>query len=122
MKIKLDENMPLRLVEILRRLGHDPDTVPQEGLIGRGDKSVWDAAQASGRFLITQDLDFSDARQFVPGTHHGILLVRLREPGRNALLRQVETAFSQGDAMSWLGNFVVLTEHKVRIHRVKRPR
>ena len=34
------------------------------------------AAQSDGRFLITQDLDFSDAREYVPGTHHGLLRVR----------------------------------------------
>jgi hypothetical protein len=33
--------------------------------------------QAHGRVFITQDLDFSDARKYVPGTHHGLLLVRL---------------------------------------------
>jgi predicted nuclease of predicted toxin-antitoxin system len=93
MKIKLDENMPLRLAEVLRRLGHDTDTVPKEGLAGRCDEAVWHAAQESGRFLITQDLDFSDTRRFAPGTRQGILLVRLREPGRNALLRHVEAAF-----------------------------
>jgi len=122
MKIKLDENMPFRLVEVLRRLGHDLDTVPQEGLTGRGDKTVWDAAQATGRFLITQDLDFSDARRFVPGGHCGILLVRLHAPGRDSLLRHVEAAFSQENATAWQGNFVVLTDHKIRIHRGKQPR
>lgn len=122
MKIKLDENMPVRLVEILRELGHDTDTVPEEGLTGRPDEAVWHAAQESDRFLITQDLDFSDVRQFAPGTHHGILLVRLREPGRNALLRQVQAVFSQEDVTNWRGSFVVLTEHKVRIHRPERSR
>ena len=67
MKIKLDENLPRGLVEVLQRQGHDPDTVPQEGLTGRRDESVWKAAQEAGRFLITQDLDFSDARKFAPG-------------------------------------------------------
>jgi len=120
MKIKLDENMPRQLADVLRRLGHDADTVPEEGLAGRHDEAVWRSAQQSGRFLITQDLDFSDARQFAPGTHHGILVVRLREPGRKALLRHVQAAFSREDATTWQGNFVVLTEHKVRIHRGRR--
>jgi hypothetical protein len=31
MKIKLDENMPQRLVAALVALGHDVDTVPHEG-------------------------------------------------------------------------------------------
>jgi predicted nuclease of predicted toxin-antitoxin system len=81
MKIKLDENMPAGLAAELRSLGHEVDTVPEEQLGGRDDTTVWSAAQASGRFFITQDLDFSDVRKFEPGNHHGILLVP-RLPGR----------------------------------------
>lgn len=87
MKIKLDENLPVRLVRILSQLGHETDTVGQEGLAGQDDRHVWEAAQGAGRFLITQDLDFSDIRRFTPGTHQGILL-RTAGPGsdpRNAL-------------------------------------
>jgi hypothetical protein len=73
MKIKLDENLPTSLVADLTALGHDVDTAPTEGLAGHPDSDVWRAAQSAGRFLITQDLDFSDVRAFAPGTHHGIL-------------------------------------------------
>jgi len=120
MKIKLDENMPARLARSLARLGHETDTVPQEGLAGRDDASVWRAAQRADQFLITQDLDFSDARRFRPGTHHGLLLVRLRKPGRRALTEAVRAAFDTEDVSTWQGCFVVLTEHKIRIRRPKR--
>jgi len=86
MRIKLDENIPRRLVEALTLLGHDVDTVEEERLTGSADPVVWAAAQREGRFLIPQDLDFSDVRRYQPGTHHGLLLVRLQAPGRNALI------------------------------------
>ena len=63
MKIKLDENLPDRLVAVLTGLGHNVDTVRTEHLTGRADPDVWSAAQAYARFLITQDLDFSDVRR-----------------------------------------------------------
>ncbi len=44
MKIKLDENFPLALVEELGSFGHDVDTVDGEGLAGEPDESVWLAA------------------------------------------------------------------------------
>lgn len=53
----------------------DVDSVMYEGLRGRPDPDVWKDAQAAGRLLMTQDLDFSDIRQFLPGTHAGLLLV-----------------------------------------------
>ena len=67
MKIKLDENIPARLVNILSQFGHEIDTVPQEGLIGYNDNRVWEAAQNSKSFLITQDLDFSNTEWFKKG-------------------------------------------------------
>ena len=71
MKIKLDENLPEGLVAALTALGHDVDTSVREGLGGRNDDTVWRAAQDAERFLITQDLDFSDIRRYTPGTHRG---------------------------------------------------
>lgn len=81
MTIKLDENLPERLVGALTGLGHDVDTVRAEHLSGRDDGDVWSAAQAAGRFLITQDLDFSDVRRYAPGTHLGLLFDAPRPPG-----------------------------------------
>lgn len=51
MLIKLDENLPSRLVDALALSGHDVDSVFAEGLSGRPDEDVWAAAQAAGRFL-----------------------------------------------------------------------
>jgi predicted nuclease of predicted toxin-antitoxin system len=62
MKIKLDENFPAQLAVVLTRLGHDVDTVAQQGLRGADDPAVWEAAQASGRFLITQDMDLAESK------------------------------------------------------------
>ena len=40
MTIKLDENLPKRLVADLHALGHDVDTVVMERLAGRDDADV----------------------------------------------------------------------------------
>ncbi|HZV88082.1 MAG TPA: DUF5615 family PIN-like protein [Candidatus Binatus sp.] len=67
MKIKLDENLPLRLAVALRELGHEVHTLFDERLVGQSDKDIWEATQKESRFLVTQDLDFSDLRKL----HHG---------------------------------------------------
>ena len=119
MKIKLDENLPFRLVGILSGLGHEIDTIPQEGLQGCNDEQVWEAAQRSGRCLITQDLNFSNINLFKPGTHYGLLLIRLRDPGRNALLNRIQTIFQIEEIECWQGCFVVVTDHKIRVRYPK---
>ena len=120
MKIKLDENLPACLASRLAEFGHDVQTVRDEGLSGADDARVWEAAQGEKRFLITQDLHFSDARRFEPGTHAGILLVRLQEPSREALIESVEALFRSQDVEAWAGCFVVGTERKVRLRRPAR--
>jgi predicted nuclease of predicted toxin-antitoxin system len=116
-KIKLDENLPERLISKLQALGHDADMVRGEQLAGRADNDIWRATQLADRFLITQDLDFSDVRRYTPGTHAGLLLVRLAQPGRDVLAARVAMLFATESVDQWRGCLVVATDHKVRIKR-----
>ncbi|MGI8743917.1 MAG: DUF5615 family PIN-like protein [Bryobacteraceae bacterium] len=77
-----------------RCTGHDVDMVRTEHLAGRADDEGWQAAQPVNRFLIMQDLDFSDVRQCVPGTHAGLLRVCLAPPGRDAPIARVAMLFA----------------------------
>lgn len=117
MRIKLDENLPADLVADLAALGHDVDTVPEEGLAGHDDPAVWVVAQATLRVLITQDLDFSDVRAFAPGTHHGLVLIRLREPSRSRLRARVLAVFRGEAVETWQRCLVVVSDRKVRVRR-----
>jgi predicted nuclease of predicted toxin-antitoxin system len=117
MKIKLDENITTELIPILSAQGHDVDTVVMEGLTGQPDRTIWAAAQQAGRLLITQDLDFADTRKFPPGTHPGLVLLRLSEPGRLAQIDYVSALLRQHNLDNWRGCHVVATSHKVRIKR-----
>lgn len=119
MRIKLDENLPLRLAPRLGALGHDVVTVRDEGLVGADDRRIWEAAQFERRFLVTQDLGFSEIANFAPSGHAGVLLVRLQEPSRPDLLRRVEAVFRQENVESWAGCIVAATERKVRVRRPK---
>jgi|SRR5580704_935779 predicted nuclease of predicted toxin-antitoxin system len=117
MKIKLDENLPVSLAVLLANFHHDVHTIAEENLSGKTDPEVWEAAQREERFLITQDLDFSDVRRFAPGTHSGILLVRLHSPDRESLTQRVSEVFRQEEVDGWSGCFVVATDRKVRVIR-----
>jgi predicted nuclease of predicted toxin-antitoxin system len=115
MKIKLDENLLLLLATLLHDLGHDVHTLHDELLLGHSDREIWETTQKESRFLITQDMDFSDLRKFVPGSHHGILLVRLRSPNRRDLIERIEELFQKENVSKWAGCFVVATERKIRV-------
>lgn len=120
MKIKLDENIPNKLTHLLKKLKHDVDTVFEEKLVGQDDQAIWDAAQKNNRFLITQDLDFSDIRKFEPGTHEGLLLVRLHTPGKEALCERIRSLFESEQVELWKRCFVVATDTKLRVRSPKK--
>lgn len=119
MRIKRDENIPRRAKECLIALGHDADNVWDEKLAGSKDAHLWVVCQPNNAFLITQDLDFSDVRAFQPDAHHGILLLRLKEPGRNAVVRRLEELFRSEDVATWQRQFVIASDRKIRVIRKK---
>ncbi|MDZ7760789.1 MAG: DUF5615 family PIN-like protein [Desulfovermiculus sp.] len=120
MKIKLDENIPAKLIGDLSELGYDALSVYQQGLKGTSDSLLWEKVQTEQRFFITQDLDFSDSIKFRPGAHAGILLIRLREPGRLKLRQKIQDLFAnKSPEDNWYGAFIVLSDHKIRIRAAK---
>src|SRR5262245_8715905 len=77
MRFKLDENMPGALLDDLVAAGHDAATCFQEGLAGQKDPTIASHASHEGRILLTFDLDFADLRNYAPGSHAGVVILRL---------------------------------------------
>jgi predicted nuclease of predicted toxin-antitoxin system len=117
MRIKLDENLPIEIVAELVAVGHDVEHVYDERLSGRPDPDIWRAAQDESRLLITQDIRFGDAAMFSPGEHAGFVLVRLKRPGRQALIQKIVAVFTTEAVGTWSGAFVVLSDSKLRVRR-----
>ncbi|MBI5497013.1 MAG: DUF5615 family PIN-like protein [Deltaproteobacteria bacterium] len=117
MKIKLDENIPTSAARRLLARGLDVHTVHDEGLRGHPDGDIWAQAQAQERFLVTQDLDFSDVRKFAPGNHHGILLVLLPDAEQWRVADYVVGWLTSPDAVTFRRCFVVATANRLRITR-----
>jgi hypothetical protein len=76
LKVKLDENIPGAIAELMRAREFDVDTVLEESLGGRSDPDVLAAATAEGRMLMTLDRGFGDVRSYPPGSHPGIVVLR----------------------------------------------
>jgi predicted nuclease of predicted toxin-antitoxin system len=122
MMLKLDECLPVECANLLTARGHGVETVPQEGLQGEPDESIWSAAQKEQRFLVTTDLDFSDIRRYTPGQHCGVLLIRLHDEGKRTLLSYLEWLINEHDVERWKGCLVIATDHKVRVKRPESTR
>lgn len=107
----------MRLVRALRALGHDVEHVYTKDLSGRPDPDVMALAQAEERFLITSDRRFADLRIFIPGTHAGLLFVRLKHSARQAVFAKVLALFQTEDVESWSRCFVIASDRKLRVRR-----
>ena len=117
MKVKLDENLGRLHAELVRAAGHVTARVTEQGLSGAKDTAVWQHVCDTGRFFITLDLDFSDVRRFVPGTHPGILLIRARSKGREAVARVLRRVLAEHGLESLVGCLAVADESSTRIRR-----
>jgi predicted nuclease of predicted toxin-antitoxin system len=61
----------------LREAGHEVEDVRDVGLRGQSDDDIFVYTQARDAPLIAAKKDFADILRFRPGTHAGIVVVRV---------------------------------------------
>ena len=114
MKIFVDENIPLTTVRALRAMGYDVRDIRGTGEEGMADNALWEIVQEEERLLITTDKGFTQHRE---EPHHGILIVRLRQPNRHKIHQQVMQAITQFAAEEWPGLLVVMRDRVQSVWR-----
>lgn len=73
----VDESLPRAVTRVLGAAGHDVADARDVGLRGRPDGDVAARAVAEQRILVASDLDFANTLQFPPGSHAGIVVLRV---------------------------------------------
>jgi predicted nuclease of predicted toxin-antitoxin system len=120
MKIKLDENMPAAMTELVRQAGHDALTVAEEALGGTVDRRILEAATVENRVLVTFDLDFADVRDFPVGSHAGIVVFRLHDQRWALLQGPARNLVASGILDRIHGGLAIVDESRIRI-RTSQP-
>ena len=121
MRLKLDENLPRSLIGLLTEAGHDTDSVAEEGLTGADDQTVFVSARGAGRLLVTLDRGFGDIRRYAPGTHAGIVVLRLPDESASAVVRAMQRLMAQHDLKDLAGTIAIVEPARLRIRRASRP-
>jgi predicted nuclease of predicted toxin-antitoxin system len=116
-RVKLDENLPDSVITILGRVDHDVDTARAEGLRGAKDPAVVAGATADGRLLLTLDRGLGDIRAYAPGTHAGILVIRLNHQSPRAIRDAVERIAVTVDFADLRGCVAVWRDGELRVRR-----
>jgi len=118
MRILADENIPRMTVEGLRALGHDVRDVRGTSEQGLADADLWRTATTEARMLITTDKGFAGYRR---SSHHGILIVRLRQPNRHRIHNAVMQAMAHIEDGDWRNLLVVVRDATMSMSRPGGP-
>jgi predicted nuclease of predicted toxin-antitoxin system len=85
--IKVDEDLPAEVADVLRAAGNDAKTVHDQRHTGMPDDQLWAVVQQERRVLFTADKGFANARTFPAGSHAGVVLFRLPRESRAGYVR-----------------------------------
>jgi uncharacterized protein DUF5615 len=114
-RFKLDENLPVELLDDLRTAGHEADGLRDEGLIGAPDDIVLDLVRRERRVLLTLDKGIADVRAYPPQAHAGIVLFRPPATGRGTTLLFVRRHLGSLLERDLAGRLPVITDHGIRV-------
>ena len=107
MRICVDENIPLVTVNELEARGHDVLDIRGTAHQGISDDLLWRMAQDQGRLFITTDKGFVEHRN---ESHHGLIVVRLRQPNEMKIHERVMYAFENIETEQWSGVTIVMKD------------
>jgi predicted nuclease of predicted toxin-antitoxin system len=112
----IDESLPRAVGRALAAQGHDVLDARDAGLRGAPDEAVFDRAVAERRVIVAGDLDFANTLRFRPGSHAGIVVLRLPSDwGPSARATRAASAVTEVLAFLDAGALVIADPSRVRI-------
>lgn len=117
MRFFLDENFPKSAHAFLGANGHEVFDVRGTPSEGADDALILAMAQAQEAVFLTTDLDFFHTVPWLTPVHHGVVVVALRKPNREAILSRLRWLFDRVDMASstFRGNVFLLRDHTCRM-------
>lgn len=117
MKLKLDENIGRRGLELLRAAGHDVMTVRDQQLQGAKDEVLFAVCAGEARALVTLDHDFGQVLRFPPDRSAGIAILEIgRHNAAQSLLDRLRDLSILLETRSLAGELWIIEPGRVRIH------
>jgi predicted nuclease of predicted toxin-antitoxin system len=115
-KLKLDENLGRRCIEIIQAAGHEVAT--DQGMTSASDAELIEKCTSEGPALITLDLDFSNPLVFPPHDHAGAAVLRLpAKPSHASLVALVRTLLQAIEREKLAGRLWSVEGARIRIYQ-----
>ena len=105
----LDENVPRTIFKLLRRKGFYAEYVPR----GVDDRTVIEIAREKNLILITRDSDFADELRYPPGSHPGIIVLRIHPSLPRIMAERLEFVLDNVKELS--GKITIVYNDRIEI-------
>jgi predicted nuclease of predicted toxin-antitoxin system len=115
MKFKIDENLPIEVAELFSQAGHDAATVVNQSLGGCPDSDIAAVCQREQRALVTIDIDFADIRAYPPRLYSGLIVLRLKQQAKPAVLQVIARALPMLATEPLAGQLWIVEERRIRV-------
>jgi len=89
-KFKIDENLPVEFIDLLKKEGWKAYSVFEEELGGARDEAIFNRCKKENLILITLDLDFANILKYPPKASPGLTI----KAGQNSFNRDVNRNFT----------------------------
>ncbi|MBI4602091.1 MAG: DUF5615 family PIN-like protein [Planctomycetes bacterium] len=118
MRVKVDEDLPLAVADVVQSVGHEVATVPEQGWTGWTDDRIWAAVRAEGRILLTADKGLADLRRIKSTkARAGVVLFRLERESWKGFRSLARKLVASVDLEDLVGAVAVVTEKGIRLRR-----
>ena len=104
MRLLVDEDVDVRIIGVLKRLGHDARRVPS----GTKNGAVIQLARRETRVLLTRDADFTNVGLYPPSRCAGIIHIAIHPPWFENIVPPLTRLLKSVDAQDMAGTLIVL--------------
>lgn len=95
MRFFFDENFPKAAALLITARGHECIDIRGTKQEGAADDAIFHLAQEQGAVFLTTDRDFFHTIPLLVRDHHGVVVVALRQPNRQGILKRLEWFLEQ---------------------------
>jgi predicted nuclease of predicted toxin-antitoxin system len=115
MKLKVDENLPIEVAQLLREAGHDVYSVHEQGLVGAKDQVLARVCQSENRAMVTLDTHFANIRAYPPENYSGLIVLRLARQDKPHVLEVIRRLLTLFSSETLVGKLWIVDEKRVRV-------
>jgi predicted nuclease of predicted toxin-antitoxin system len=115
MRFKIDENLPIELIDILKSAGYAGMTSFEQELNGKPDSKVINKCREERYILVSLDLDFADIRLYPPEKYAGLIIIRVKNQDRYNVIETFKKIIPNLKHENIKGTLWIVDENRIRI-------